>query len=185
MQRRSSRLLLPFSWTDKLRRDSRQHYRAGFRDGAATCAVTQRQKRCACAEHYLAAAAPVVSVAEASVSQLAGSDLKGQPQGVPDGLAGKSCTELSMSAEANLRTGSPVRPFIRCFSARRQSTVPCWHGSRHRSRRLACLMQHREGCLRRLLVLGSEDKGRRSCFAVVWTTASRLRCDSLYQCVAV
>jgi hypothetical protein len=73
---------------------------------------------------------------------------------------GSRVTETLMSAEANLRTGSLVKRSTQCFSARRQSMVLCWHGSKGHSWRLACLMQRRESCLRRLLVLGSEDKRR-------------------------
>ena len=104
MQRRSSRLFLPIKMADELHRNRRQHHRAGFRDGAATCAFSQRQETCAYTKRHLSAADPVVSVAEASVSQLAGTGLEmpfspiAQPrgpsdesQGARDGLAGNSC----------------------------------------------------------------------------------------------
>ena len=74
---------------------------------------------------------------------------------------GTRVTETLMSAEANSRvTGSLAKRSTRCFGARRQSMVLCWHGSKGHSRRLACLMQQKESCSRRLQVLGSEDKRR-------------------------
>src|SRR5690242_1247401 len=60
--------------TDEWHRDSRQHHRAGVGDGAATCAFAQRQTRCACAKRHLPTTDAVVSVAEASVSQWAGTE---------------------------------------------------------------------------------------------------------------
>lgn len=102
VQRRSCGYSYRSRWTDEWHRDRGQHRRIGFRDGAATCAFAQRQESCACAEHHLAAAAAVVSVAEASVSQLAGTELAvalspiahprgpaDEPQGARDSLAGK------------------------------------------------------------------------------------------------
>lgn len=62
--------------TDEISRDSRWHHCAGIRDGAASCAFSQRQKTCARAKHRLPTAAPVVSVADVNVSQLAGTELE-------------------------------------------------------------------------------------------------------------
>lgn len=65
-----------------------------------------------------------------------------------------------MSEETNLRTGSLVKRSTRCFSARRQSMVLCWPGSKSHSGLLACLTLRNEYCSRQLLVLGSDDKRR-------------------------